>query len=443
MDGDLSVQRRRGSRRRSTTVTREGAVISFRGRVDDIAVRDFLNAVTDARERGYLDLTLDFSQCERAYPDAMLTLICVGDRLADEDVGIDIRLPANDDLARLFQNTNWAHCLDPSHHEAVDFLHERHMRVRRYASYEDQQDVVNGVLDVVMRNMELDRNVLGGLEWSLNEITDNVLNHADSGDLGGLVQVTTFPEGHRILFVVADAGRGIPTSMREGHPELHGDADAILEALKAGVTRNPDIGQGNGLAGTLRVATMSGGSMDITSGHVHLAVRKPAGADDYEQRVYRRTPGSRFDGTVVAVSLRTDAHYQLTDALGFQSGGRSGAWEPWDVVDANYQDESGNALRLRLSDERTGFGTRQGGQQIRTKIKNLLAAEPAKRIVLDWSGVPLISSSFADEAIGRLFVELGPMSFVARIENVFMEPLVRSLIDRAVMQRVGQAESGR
>jgi hypothetical protein len=60
------------------------------------------------------------------------------------------------------------------------------------------------------------------------------------------------------------------------------------------------------------------------------------------------------------------------------------------------------------------------------------------RVWLDWAGVPLVSSSFADEFIGRLFVELGPVQFSGRVRSQAMEPVVRELIDRAIMQRAAQ-----
>src|SRR5690606_1063310 len=129
----------------------------------------------------------------------------------------------------------------------------------------EQQGLVNAFMDVVMRTMTLERDVIAGLEWSINEITDNVLNHAQAPD-GGLVQVSTFRDRRRVAFAVGDAGRGILASLKEGYPELRSDAQAIGEAVKAGVTRDPDAGQGNGLAGTLRIATMSGGSFEVGSG---------------------------------------------------------------------------------------------------------------------------------------------------------------------------------
>ena len=122
-----------------------------------------------------------------------------------------------------------------------------------------------------MGSMEIERSVLAGLEWSVNEITDNVLNHAES-PLGGLVQVATQRETVAFQFVVGDARRGILASMRDGFPDLQDDAEAIGEAVKQGVTRNPDIGQGNGLAGTLRVAALSNGSFSVLSGQALLGL---------------------------------------------------------------------------------------------------------------------------------------------------------------------------
>jgi sensor histidine kinase regulating citrate/malate metabolism len=83
---------------------------------------------------------------------------------------------------------------------------------------------------------------------------------------GGFAQLTTFTEHKQIAFCVADTGQGIMTSLREAMPQLQYDRDAIAEAVRAGVTRNKDIGQGNGLSGTLKIAQEAAGQMTITSG---------------------------------------------------------------------------------------------------------------------------------------------------------------------------------
>ncbi|ERJ57143.1 STAS-like domain-containing protein [Sphingobacterium paucimobilis] len=88
--------------------------------------------------------------------------------------------------------------------------------------------------------------------------------------------------------------------------------------------------------------------------------------------------------------------------------------------------------------EATGFGTRKSGLQIRTKIRNLLNAKQNYPIIIDWEGVPVISSSFADELIGKLFLEMGAMTFSSYVKNRNMESLVRNLLDKAVAQRLTQ-----
>src|SRR5439155_14870519 len=110
----------------------------------------------------------------------------------------------------------------------------------------------------------------------------------------------------------------------------------------------------------------------------------------------------------------------------------------YDIIEADYETEDGNAFLLRMSAESPGFGNREAGKQIRTKLLNLLATDTLKAILVDWAGIPLISSSFADEAIGKLFIVLGPLEFGVRVRNINMESLVRGLIDKAIMQRAAQ-----
>ena len=220
--------------------------------------------------------------------------------------------------------------------------------------------------------------------------------------------------------------------LREGHPDLQTDAHAIGEAMKAGITRNPNAGQGNGIAGALRIATMSEGSFNIASGLAQVRVQ--AG----ETRNFKRRKPERFQGTVVYLELALDARFHLSEALGL--GGDP--HQPTDIIETAYQTDESDATVLKLCEESTGFGSRTAGRQLRTKCTNLLNAEPGKPLVMDWEKVPLVSSSFADELIGKLFASLGPLAFSARIRNIRMEAVVRALIDKAIMQRVAQVTNG-
>ena len=385
----------------------------------------------DCRRLGYQDVILDFSICESAFPNGMLPLLSSADLLRRENVDLSVMLPVKEELMRLFLNTNWAYLLEPTHYSKSDTVHDRHMAAHRFTDSDEQQHLVNVFMDVVMRNMTLERDVIAGLEWSINEITDNVLNHAECKE-GGIVQVSTFRDARKVAFGVADSGQGILSSLSEGHPYLKTDAQAIGEAVKAGVTRNPEAGQGNGIAGTLRIAMMSEGMFEITSGLASLVIR------DGQPRTHKRREQHRFSGTIVYAELGLDAHFHLSEALGFSGEPH----QPTDIIELLYETESGDAVVLKLHEESTGFGSRPAGRQLRTKCINLLNAEPGKPLLLDWSGVPLVSSSFADELIGKLFASLGPLAFSARVRNVNMEAVVRGLVDKAIMQRAAQTANG-
>lgn len=405
----------------------------FHGKVNQNSQHDFSIFAHNARRQHRSDLTLDFSDVTHAYPNSMVPLIAEVQGLIADGNKIRCILPRDEQVRRLFRNTNWAHFLSPDDHDPSETVFNRHLAVQQFRDLNSQQAVVNNLIDVTMRTLELERPVLQGLEWSLNEITDNVLNHADS-TVGGFVQLTTFKESRRLDFCVADRGRGIMSSLRESRPRLQRDVDAIAEAVKAGVTRNKDIGQGNGLSGTLKIVLAASGLMTILSGKGELTW-SPTDA-----RTTELTRESRFDGTVVDVQFSIDAQLDLASVLSF--GVNSTPYRPVDIVELKYLSDDSRRLTMRIQDEAGGFGSRKSGIQVRTKCKNLMGAEPDCLMVIDWDGIQMISSSFADEFVGKLFAELGPMGFMNRVRQVNAIPVVHALLDRAIMQRISQVVVG-
>jgi STAS-like domain of unknown function (DUF4325) len=59
-----------------------------------------------------------------------------------------------------------------------------------------------------------------------------------------------------------------------------------------------------------------------------------------------------------------------------------------------------------------------------------------KKIVIDFEGVPLVSSSYADEVFGKIFSGLGPISFTQSFAFKNIDPLVEQLINKAIVQRM-------
>ena len=150
-------------------VVLDGNSIRFVGRVNALAHRQFMWCLHNWRERGYEDMVLDFSTCDSAFPNGMIPLLSCADTLRRESIDVSVRLPERPELERLFLNTNWAHFLEPARFQKSDTVHDRHLAAQRFGNSDQQQELVNAFMDIVMRNMTLDRNVIAGLEWSINE----------------------------------------------------------------------------------------------------------------------------------------------------------------------------------------------------------------------------------------------------------------------------------
>jgi hypothetical protein len=76
-----------------------------------------------------------------------------------------------------------------------------------------------------------ERSHFKAIEWSINEITDNVLVHSESS-LGGLVQLTAMKNTKKVEFVVCDNGIGIPKSLRSSGLTIGSDVDALVGFLE-------------------------------------------------------------------------------------------------------------------------------------------------------------------------------------------------------------------
>jgi hypothetical protein len=189
------------------------------------------------------------------------------------------------------------------------------------------------------------------------------------------------------------------------------------------VTRDPRIGHGRGLYGTLQVARASDGSLHIYSCNARL---------NYAKNELRLTQEDvPFKGTLLTASLDSSNPDALGEALQF--GERQ--YIPLDYVETHFEMGSSDAVLFRLAQESESFGSRVAGDPVRTKLANLVHMNPGRRIVVDLEDVPLISSSFADEVFGKLFVALGPVRFGQVLDIHGLSSTVRSLIDKAIVQR--------
>lgn len=352
----------------------------------------------------------------------MLGIIAIVSELRLHGNDIVIIPPYNESARHFFNTTNWAYLLDSRLPRSP--YSSRSNFVQQFNSYKDLPVLVSKFMDIVMRHIEMPKDILSALEWSVNEICDNVINHSNSVT-GGFLQVIAYPQNGIIAFTVADAGRGILNSLKEGFPTLNNDLQGIGEAIKAGVTRNKEFGQGNGLAGTLRITTMTGGSLDILSGQGRLLLTSINNTSFLSEN-------GRFQGTCVSGQIHINHEFSISDALTFGTI----PYTSYNIVDSEYElEDDENSLYLSIKEQQFGTGTRAAGRELHIKILNLIGAKPDYKIILDWREVSVIASSFADECLGKLFQRLGSEKFEKIIKNLNLDPLVKQIIDKAIAER--------
>ena len=375
--------------------------------------------------RGYDEITLDFSQCEAAFAGPMLALCAQVGRMKATGVECRLELPRDKSLSKLFLNANWANLIDSSTHHASRFRGSSQVPAMHFVSAEDQSKAVNQIVDTLLSSLSnLKREDLAAIEWSINEITDNVLNHSESAT-GGYVQLSTFKKRNIVEYAVADAGIGIPSSLRRSFPELTSDIAALDRAIREGVTRDKAIGQGNGLFGSFEICWKSQGYFEADSGYGRLSLN-----DNRRMRI--RQDKIPYQGTLIVAAIDYSKHDVLKEALRF--GGKPHT--PIDYIETHYESRDGQRIVFVMKNEVASFGSRVAARPVKIKLQALATMCSQQKVFIDFAGIPVISSSFADEVFGKLFVDLGPVNFSKAFEIVNIEETVQGLIDLAIKKRL-------
>lgn len=373
-------------------------------------------------ERGYSQVTLDFSESSIVSEAVMLPILpTISKYRESHGVSFDIVLPRTYELYRLFDNANWGFFIDPSRFSENPQRKDQ-VPAQQFDNTAIMNQLVSNIVSLVLKRTEVDRSTLHTVEWSLYELMENVISHAES-EVGGFVQATAFE--NRVEFIVADAGIGIPRSLG-----IRDDEQALLLSIAEGHTRDSNSNAGNGLFGSFRAASLSGSQFEILSYNGHLYY------DQNRDAVQTRQERVPYIGTSVRCGIGLSEPDLLHKALSFTGT----LHKPAGYIELEFENDEGEIV-FRVKDHAgEDTGSRAGGIRCRRLIENLLLDEP--RVTIDFADVPVISSSFADEVFGRLFVDLGPRAFMSRIQIRRANATVDGLIDRAILQRTRLSRSG-
>lgn len=394
--------------------------LSFRSRLEQVA--------------GPARVLVDLGGVRFAHPSGMAPIVATIRHLNAHGWDFDVGLPENEFLEDYFYKAGWVSGITGDA-GAGAVPGSTFIPLTEYASADELNPVLTDALRHFTHNSVYETGVLEGIEWALNEVADNVLIHA--GGVPGWLQLAEQPKKGLIEIVVVDCGQGICSSLHQRFPDLADDREAIQKAVEKGVTRDPEVGQGNGLAGTLRIAIAASGWVNLYSGRGLLRYM-PAARVPQDRGLGR--PPSRaaqnlfleqvphFQGTVVTLTIPTTRRLDVASALW--------GYRPMSTFELDYLDDAGEEIVFRVADEATGFGNRHSAKPLRQQLHNMMNLYPDKRVVVDFDGVNLASASFLDEFIARLAKEVGVASFFQRVSLSRTNDLVRRTMDAVLEQRL-------
>jgi hypothetical protein len=258
------------------------------------------------------------------------------------------------------------------------------------------------------------------LEWTLNEITENVLSHSESS-IGGLAQVVSMPKAKLVGMYVVDLGIGISESLRNTFPDKEPVA-RVRASIEEGVTSKKDRHQGNGLYGTYRCCKLGGTPFQVETREVSVNLTKKG-----LLQVSRSL--CPFFGTFIAAHLKYNIENPLSKALVFKGSQHS----PGDYIDILYRSEGGRMV-IDMKEFGETFGTRQQGRRIRNEVL-MMTEDLSIPAVFDFSDVAIVSSSFADECFGKMIIGIKIEALKEKIKFRNANNDIQTIISRAIKLR--------
>ena len=298
-------------------------------------------------------------------------------------------------------------------------------RIWTFKSSKDVHNLVDGFISSIRKSIECEAGVLDAFTWGFNEIMDNVIVHSEANI--GFVMAQCLKDSKQVQVCIYDYGKGIYNSLSNSIYRPRNAADAISFAIQEGVTRDKRVGQGNGMWGLYNLVTQNNGNLSILSGRGGLVYSNTKQKVDTYKDVIMLSP--KQQSTTVSFRLSVDKEISIKKAIK--------GLEMVDLFVENLENEF-DQIEYKIIEQSSGTGTRQSGERIRNELINIFKVSK-KVIHIDFMGVGIISSSFADELIGKLIVQLGIFQFqnVFRLKN--MNETIQIIVQRSVSQRMAES----
>ena len=401
-------------------ITQEGQELIFDNLTNPRIVSEFINILNEIINSPNKNLILNFKNVKATFPNVSVPIAGIIENMSLRGINFEFYY-LTEYLKKLSVKT-------PLRVQENKELAQKASldKIWRFDSADDIYLIINSFVDELSHIIVCEKGVLEGFEWSINEVLDNVLQHSSRSF--GYVMGQVHPKTKHFAFCVYDTGQGIYNSLLSSlvhKPKT--PAEALKLAVKEGVTRDKKIGQGNGLWGLHQIVSENTGILNITSNSACYNLT------NNEFKTFDRVPQLPYDnGCIVDFQIDYGKEISISKALG--------GYEPVNLKLESLEDNSGN-INIDLHSKESGVGTRTSGEKIRNELINIYK-QSSKNISLDFANINIVSSSFADELIGKLVTEFGFYGFnnIFKLKN--MNSIVQSIVQRSVAQRMMESYNG-
>ncbi len=287
--------------------------------------------------------------------------------------------------------------------------------------------VADSIINQIKYLFVCEKNFLPALSWCLKEIMDNVIVH--SGYNEGLIMAQVHHRSRLVNISIFDSGEGLLKTLSEsGEFSPKNELEAIDLALSAKVSGNRNIGQGNGMWGLKQIVENNKGYLNVMTGHaIKMFDFKNNKIRTYDNLAILNNTNHC---TRIDFSLNFDNVINIKESLG--------NYEVYETINSDIEEmENENSwIVFNVKKEsKLGTGTRQSGKVVRNYLINIMNICD-NGIILDFKDVEMVSSSFADEAIAQLILEIGKEIFNSRFKFHNVNEQCNIVISAAIRQRI-------
>lgn len=168
-----------------------------------------------------------------------------------------------------------------------------------FSGEHDYAAVAAGLTKALTERCETDEIARASIRVCLDEIAENVVNHAAT-PLGGFAAAQGWKASGEFEIGIVDLGVGIRASLTQNprYADVTDDANAITTALQPRVTATPERNGGIGLFITKMLLRANGGALLVRSGY--------GAVTSDEAGEHATLENARMPGTLVAIRARSD-----------------------------------------------------------------------------------------------------------------------------------------